>query len=86
MAEIQVGSRVRSYDFESTRECYVEGTVERIVEIERCPRYEIRVERSVWKGQEEDFGSRPEFVIPPVNGTPMLFGGVTNCVVLVEAD
>lgn len=78
--EIKPGDRVRSYDFEVSRNCYVEGVVEEITPpIEGCPRYKIRAERRVWEGQEETLPDDPESrcIYPPVNGTPKLFGGVT---------
>lgn len=79
--EIKVGDRVRSYDFDITRQCYVEGVVEEITEpMEGCRRYKIRVERRTWEGEEEPLSDDPElrYVYPPLNGLPKLFGGYTN--------
>jgi len=60
---------------------YVEGVVESFVEREGCPRYEIRVDRDVFGG--EDFDRRVgNLVYPPVNGTPSLFGDECNNVEL----
>ena len=88
---ISVGDRVRSFDFArdgrgrqllGERACYVEGIVEGFKDIEGCPRYEIRVERKVWAG-EEVAEPRRCFVYPPVNGTPKSFGGVCDGVEVV---
>ncbi len=76
---IEVGNKVRSYDFPHDRECYVEGVVEALTEKEGCERYMIRVTRKVWAGEEVEDPYRG-CVYPPVNGTPKLFGGVTNFV------
>ncbi len=81
--DITVGTRVRSFDFESRdlegeRACYVEGVVVGIVdEGMDCPRYNIRVERKVFGGKECEV---PEghHVYPPVNGTRTTFGRTTN--------
>ena len=84
---IQVGDKVRSFDFagpfangakygrdlEGERACFVEGVVEAVVEREGCPRYEIRVNRDVFGGEESD-RRVGNLVYPPVNGTPSLFG------------
>ena len=88
---IQVGDRVRSFDFVrgdfgrdlgGERACYVEGVVESFVEREGCPRYEVRVDRDVFGGQDLDVRVG-DLVYPPVNGTPKLFGGVCDNVELV---
>ena len=88
---IQVGDRVRSFDFvqgdfgrdlEGERACYVEGVVEAFVEREGCPRYELRVEREVFGG-DQFYHRAGRLVYPPVNGTPKLFGGVCDNVELV---
>lgn len=79
---IQVGNKVRSYDFPHDRECYVEGVVENLTEKEGCERYRIRVTRRIWAG-EDITAPLNGCVYPPVNGTPALFGGVTNFVELV---
>ncbi len=92
-ASIQVGDRVRSFDFatspggrdlEGERACYVEGVVEELVRVDGCLRYKIRVERDVFGG--EDCTVRVgRYCHPPVNGTPRLIGGasVTNFVELL---
>ena len=81
---IKVGDKVRSFDFQSKdltgeRACFVEGTVENCPVLEGCHRYAIRVETSVFGGKEDKrrVGS---VVYPPINGTPSLFGGVTDFV------
>jgi hypothetical protein len=86
---IQVGSKVRSFDFphnqdiSGERACYVEGEVEGFKEVEGCQRYIIRVDLKVFGGKEEDILGRYPYVYPPVNGTPRMLGGVTNFVELV---
>ena len=72
---LRVGSKVRSFDFPHSRECYVEGTIEGYKKIEGCERYVIRVERKVWAGEEVE-DPYDGHVFPPLNGTPKLFGGV----------
>ena len=95
---IQVGDRVRSFDFEghpSARAlegesaCFVEGVVRNITNPEvdtmfrDCAHYEIRVDRRIFGGVETEVVGG--LVYPPVNGTTRLFGGVTDFVELVEA-
>jgi hypothetical protein len=71
---INVGDTVRSYDFDGRNDCYVEGTVVRMGDdIEGCPRYVIRVSKTVFKGEVLPLAAR--YVNPPLNGTPKLFGG-----------
>ena len=79
---IKVGQRVRSYDFESSKDCYVEGIVEGFQRVEGCERYKILVDRKVWAGEEVEDPYRGH-VFPPLNGTPKLFGGECNLVELV---
>ena len=83
---IQVGSKVRSFDFardgrgrqlDGERACYIEGVVEGYKKLEGCERYVIRVERKVWAGEEVEEPYRGR-VYPPVNGTPKMFGGVCD--------
>jgi len=87
---IQVGSRVRSFDFadgpcgrslEGERACYVEGSVLAIEEVQGCNRYRILVDRDVFGGEESNRRVGDE-VFPPVNGTPSLFSGPTDFVEL----
>ena len=95
---IQVGDRVRSFDFEghpSARAlegesaCFVEGVVRNITNPEvdtmfrDCAHYEIRVDRRIFGGVETEVVGG--LVYPPVNGTTRLFGGVTDFVELFEA-
>lgn len=74
---IEIGDRVRSYDFEFNRTAYVEGIVTAIRPAEpgECSRYEIKVEKRFLCGgldhSAEWIGRK---VYPPVNGTPRLFG------------
>jgi hypothetical protein len=79
---IRIGNKVRSFDFQRHRDCYIEGIVEGFKEVEGCIRYEIRVERKVWAGEEvaEPLACH---VYPPLNGTPRTFGGECNGVELI---
>ena len=93
---IQVGDRVRSFDFAETfddgaqfgrdlegdRACYVEGVVLDLTVHEGCPRYEIHVDRDVFAGEESD-RRVGRVIYPPVNGTPKSFGGACDSVELV---
>lgn len=77
--EIKPGDRVRSYDFEGRRDCYVEGVVVEIVERGGCDRYAINVERIVFADKSPSLGrANLGNIYPPVNGTPKLFGGICN--------
>jgi hypothetical protein len=90
---IQVGDRVRSFDFfsrevEGEAACFVEGVVRNITNpvidtmFRDCAHYEIRVDRRIFAGVEveEMIGG---LVYPPVNGIPKTFGGVTDGVDLI---
>ncbi len=79
-----INSKLRSYDFEHTKTCYIEGTLLGFERLEGCDRYIIRVEKVVFSNQEEANSSLlNNNVYPPVNGTPKLFGGVCNLVELI---
>lgn len=79
---IKPGDYVRSYDFDHTKDCYVEGTVEEIgVMLEGCPRYRIRVDKRVWDGKEATSDFTEGLVFPPMNGVPKLMGGECKGVV-----
>jgi hypothetical protein len=87
---ICVGTKVRSFDFDRNRAvtgpdaCYVEGVVESVVtEGFDCPRYKVRVTCRIFSGEPAEGA---DFVFPPVNGTPTLFGDVTNNVVSIDED
>ncbi len=83
---IQVGDKVRSFDFAETfddgtqirRElegkmaCYVEGIVTAINKDMSYHRYEIVVNRDVFGGKESE-RRVGNVVYPPVNGTPGMF-------------
>ena len=95
MDKINVGDKVRSFDFEASkgklegpRACYVEGTVKDIVEIEGCDRYKIQIEKRMFGGKLDEISAEPEFVYPPVNGTPQMFGDedFTSFVVKMEGS
>lgn len=77
--EIKVGDTVRSYD-NKYRESYVEGLVVGFGELEGCPRYKISVFKMVERDGTDSTKHAPEYVLPPVNGTPKLFGGVCDFV------
>jgi hypothetical protein len=84
-SEIKIGDEVRSFDFEDRsldgpRACYVVGVVEDVVNMEGCPRYQIRATRRVFGGNEQPIDSENEFVYPPVNGTPTSMGGICTFV------
>ena len=76
---VKIGDTVRSYDFEerleSMRQCYVEGVVDSITDLEGCDRYKIRTIKRVFGGE---IVPHDEFYYPPVNGTPTWLGGVCN--------
>nr|BDD45964.1 hypothetical protein 10 [bacterium] len=80
--EIQVGDRVRSFDFAEgsygrdlagPRASYIEGEVEAVdaTAPSGWTAYKVRVERQVAGGEEID-ALVGEYVYPPVNGTPQL--------------
>ncbi|MBK26124.1 MAG: hypothetical protein CME70_19155 [Halobacteriovorax sp.] len=90
--DIQIGNRVRSFDFaqddgygrdlSGERACYVEGEVIGFDHIEGCQRYRILVDRDVFGGKEED-RRVGRIVTPPVNGTPTWSDQTTNYVEVV---
>jgi len=93
---ISAGDYVRSYDFPDVhKDCFVEGVVVAILTADQaraiygvpasCDVYRIEVKARVWAGK--DAIEPNEFVYAPKNGTPTLFGGVTNGVCcIVTAD
>jgi hypothetical protein len=86
---IQVGSKVRSFDFEDQstegeRACFIDGEVVemgRFPDFPDCDRYKLRVERHVFGG--EQLAEHEEFVFPPLNDTPTTMGRKTEGVVLL---
>jgi len=76
------GTQVRSFDFLGVDSCYMDGVCEGIVkrgepltlsngEVVRfgdCDHYAIRVIAQVVEGVE--YNTYPDYVFPPVNGTP----------------
>ena len=84
---IQIGNRVRSFDFhymrdlDGPRSCYMEGVVTGIENIRGCDRYVIEVTRCVSGGKEHN--DHPSVIIPPVNGTPTSMGRVTDGVEII---
>ena len=89
--DIVLGSKVRSFDFpvdkslEGERACYVEGEVVDFKTLQGCERYVIRVERTVWGGEETDKRGFGGYIYPPRNGTPTLFGNTCDGVELLDA-
>lgn len=83
--KIEVGDRVRAFDFEDDDTHYVEGVVEGVVtEGEDCPRYKLKMERRVSRGVELPYSWKDDpYVYPPVNGTETRRGGYTNYVIRV---
>ena len=95
--EINVGDKVRSFDFPSVHRdleghdaCFVEGVVVGITDPDNhsefgiprdCPRYKVVVSRQVWQGRDVTPSAREVF--PPVNGTPGLFSLKADGVVLI---
>ena len=90
MDKIIIGDCVRSFDFpmlktrEERMECYVEGVVVGITDCKTdkifrdCNRYKIRCCKRIWDSKKSS--KHEDFYFPPVNGTPSMFGGVTNTV------
>lgn len=83
---LTIGTRVRTFDFpnvvadqfwgldlDGERACYAEGTIEAIGEdiVEGCPRYRIRIDRVVFRGESTQPASTTH-LYPPLNGTPSL--------------
>lgn len=89
--QIAVGDFVRSYDFDTHEDCYVEGKVQAIGEVmEGCERYEIFVLKRIFGGERIDHGggkvAGDNLCFPPVNGTRHLFGGYCNGVRKVDEE
>jgi len=74
--QIKVGKRVRSFDFDGRRDCYVDGVLEGYEVVEGCERYVIRVQSRVFAGKTANIG--PSYVYPPVNLTPTTMGYLTR--------
>ena len=80
--EINIGNRVRSFDFHyerslnGPRSCYMEGVVTGFEKIQGCSRYVITVDRCVAGGEDQE--NFPETIYPPVNGTPTSMGRITD--------
>lgn len=82
--QVQIGDRVRSYDFgEDSPNTYMEGTVVGVQQWDDCLRYQIRVDTVVFCGQAET--PSVEYVYPPVNGTPSWGGMIMQNVVRLDA-
>jgi len=75
-----VGARVRSYDFPTRVDCYIEGRVLAVNDFQ----YRIQVDTVVIEGQPKPTdGTR--VVTPPVNGLEGMYGP-THGVVLADQD
>ena len=87
--EININDTVRSFDFHDSRDiegpdaCFVEGIVEGFKEVDGCTRFEIKVTREVFRGEERQV-EEGERVFPPLNGTPTNRGRTTDGVVKIE--
>ena len=87
--DININDTVRSFDFHDSRDiegpdaCFVEGIVEGFKEVEGCTRFEIKVTREVFRGEERQV-EEGERVFPPLNGTPTNRGRITDGVVKIE--
>lgn len=74
IADIAVGDEVRSYDFESRDDCYIEGVVLAIGETPLGhDGYSVRVTKQVAVGEERS-DLIGKVVYPPLNGMEGLFG------------
>jgi hypothetical protein len=80
--EIKIGDFVKSWDSmyaerRTPEGSWIEGVVFGFETVEGCKRYQIRVTRDVFCGEEKNqrVGS---VVVPPVNGTPMYDGFCDN--------
>jgi hypothetical protein len=78
---INVGDRVKSFDFEGNRDCYVIGRVESIGRFQEffndCKRYKIKVESATFEGETKQ-AKTVRYVYPPVNGTLSWTGRAMN--------
>lgn len=74
-------------DLEGDRANFIEGRLKDYGTIvEGCPRYEIELTRRIVAGEEKALPSNPEelLILPPLNGTRHMLGGVTACVFKIE--
>tara|TARA_R110001583_G_scaffold52809_3_gene163579 strand:+ start:118 stop:459 length:342 start_codon:yes stop_codon:yes gene_type:complete len=72
-------------DITGERACYVEGEIIGFDDLGGCKRYRIMVNRDVFQGEDSD-RRVGQTVSPPVNGTRVMMGGVTDFVELVQED
>lgn len=72
---LPVGTRVRSYDFMGSNDCYVEGVIEGYGGgvFPSDSHYRIAVDRRVWEGVEEPVTDRERKVYPAIRG---MFGQI----------
>src|SRR3954469_19209769 len=91
--EIKVGDRIRSYDFDNNKDCYITGTVTAIGRARAnhsCAMYSFICEEIVWCGEVDNSPAAKakagETFYAPINGTPSSSGGVCNRVEKIEAE
>lgn len=84
---LQRGDYVRSYDFEGRTDCYVEGTVERVIKAGQQIKFDhpataphdmlqVLISRTVWADKPSPMGDVRR-IYPPQNGVQKLTGGFT---------
>lgn len=64
---IQIGSKVRAFDFENDNMSYCDGTIKGYTSIEGHYRYVIEITKRILFGQK--VSSNQEFCFPPINGS-----------------
>lgn len=78
---IKMGDKVRSYDFEGRKDCYIEGTMLGFCLLHGPGgpwHYCIQMEKQIFADEDITAKVLKEGIrhyYPPMNGTPMLFGG-----------
>lgn len=86
MAYVKQGEMLGT-DLEGERANFIEGRLKGYGTIvEGCPRYEIELTRRIVSGEEQALPSDAEerLILPPLNGTRHMLGGVTACVFKIE--
>ena len=80
ITDIEIGDKVKSFDYEDSRDFYYEGTVFGVVDCDVCPKYRIQVEKQFYMGTFV----KPDvkWIYPPVNGTSC-YNGFTQGVELI---
>lgn len=79
--EITVGDVVKSFDFDSVHDCYVQGKVKGFTEMAGSTRYIIHMDKKVFAGineTEKYLETTGNFIFyPPVNGLETWMGSLT---------